>query len=104
MQALVGGSADVVTGACAHTALVEASYAALKWIEQAAAEAIAANVPEQYLRGDKDLNIEAFREFDRILFTNRNCRQVGHGIDPRNAAAFRSRVQIGRCRFVQVLG
>jgi NitT/TauT family transport system substrate-binding protein len=42
-------------------ALVNAFYAALKWIERASAEEIAANVPESYLLGDKDLYIEAVR-------------------------------------------
>jgi NitT/TauT family transport system substrate-binding protein len=42
-------------------ALVNAFHAALKWIEHASPEEIAANVPEQYLLGDKALYIEAVR-------------------------------------------
>jgi NitT/TauT family transport system substrate-binding protein len=42
-------------------ALVNAFHAALKWIEHASPEEIAANVPESFLLGDKALYIEAVR-------------------------------------------
>ena len=55
-------------------ALVNALYKALKWIEKASPEEIAAAVPEEYLLGDKALYIARREELEADLLAERHRR------------------------------
>lgn len=64
LQALIGGSADVVSGAFEHTIVM------LRWLQTATAEDIAGVVPPEYLLGDRELYLAAFRRLKSTYSTD----------------------------------